>query len=57
MFNILIEQNSVDTELKNCGNINSMKKEIKNHNKDISNCQKKNCETCKKIFTGTMKNT
>ena len=47
-YNIISEWNKADKELKDCGNINVLKKAIKNYEKELRQCVINDCVICKK---------
>ena len=47
-YNIISEWNKADKELKDCGNINVLKKTIKNYKKELRKCVINDCVICKK---------
>ena len=55
-YNIISEWNKADKELKDCGNINVLKKTIKNHKKELRKCVTNDCVICKKDCTRDYEN-
>ena len=48
LYDIISEWNSAEVAIKASGNMLSLKRQIRNHNKSLEKCPKKECVICKK---------